>query len=146
MTAQIPESHRDLIDGAFTTALTTIMPDGQPQTTPVWCNREGDFVLINSMRQFRKTKNMRRNPKVTLLAYDPANPCRNIEIRGEVVEMSEDGALEHLDALTRLYMNQPDAHFFGDSVPAALQATHQPVKITIQPTHVRCETPFRHEG
>jgi hypothetical protein len=115
------------------------MPDGQPQTTPVWCNRYGDFVMVNTMEGFRKEKNMRLKPKVTILAYDSQDPMRNIEIRGEVVEMTEDGALEHLDELTQLYMGKPDARFFGDSIPAELQATHTPVRVKIAPTHVRVE-------
>src|SRR5512147_786645 len=118
MMKQIPESHQDLIEGPYNVALTTVMPDGQPQTTPVWCNREGDFVLINTMKGFRKEKNMRANPMVALLAYDPRNPLRHIEIRGRVVEMCEAGALEHLDELTRLYLGKPEARFFGDSVPS----------------------------
>jgi PPOX class probable F420-dependent enzyme len=134
----IPDSHRDLIDGPFCAALTTLMPDGSPQTTPVWCNAEGDDLLINTMQGFRKEKNMRHNPNVTLLAYDPQSPFRHIEIRGLVVEMTETGALAHLDA-TQLYLNKPDAHFFGDSVPAALQATYRPVKVRIQPARVRVE-------
>ena len=81
----------DLIDGPYWAALTTVMPDGQPQTTPVWCNREGNYVLTNTMRGFRKEKNMRANPHVTLLVYDPRNPQRNIEVRGLVVAMSEAG-------------------------------------------------------
>ena len=135
----IPESHRDLLDGDACVALTTIMPDGQPQTTPVWCNRDGDYVLINTMRGFRKEKNMRCNPKVTLLAYDPKQPLRHIEIRGTIVEMTEEGALEHLDQLTQLYMHKSDARFFGDSVPAELKATYVPVKIKIAPMCVRVE-------
>jgi hypothetical protein len=51
------------------------------------------------MRGFRKEKNMRRNPKVTLLCYDPRQPLRSIEVRGTVVEMTEVGAMEHLDSL-----------------------------------------------
>ena len=66
--AKIPESHRDLIDGPYTVALTTVMPDGQPQTTPVWCNREGDYLLINTMQGFRKAKNMQANPKLFRMA------------------------------------------------------------------------------
>lgn len=135
----IPPSHRDLIDGPYCVALTTFMPDGSPQTTPVWCNAEGDTILINTMQGFRKEKNMRQNPHVTLLAYDPTDPFRNIEVRGLVVEMSEDGALEHLDELTRLYHGRPDAHFFGDSVPAEHQASYHPVKVRIQPARVRVE-------
>jgi len=138
-TIVIPVTHRDLIEGPYNAALTTMMPDGQPQTTPIWCNFAGDDILINTMRGFRKEKNMRLNPHVSLLAYNPGNPLRNIEIRGLVVEMTENGALEHLDELTRLYMKKPDAHFFGDSISAELAGRYQPVKITIRPTHVRVE-------
>jgi len=135
----IPDSHRDLLDGDACVALTTIMPDGQPQITPVWCNRDGAYVLINTMRGFRKEKNMRGNPKVTLLAFDPKQPLHCIEIRGTVVEMTEEGALEHLDQLTQLYMHNSDVRFFGDCIPAELQTTYFPVKIKIVPIHVRVE-------
>ncbi len=136
---KIPETHRDLVDGPFWAALTTVMPDGQPQITPVWCNREGDWVLINTMEGFRKEKNMRANPRVTLLVHDPRNPLRSIEIRGTVIEMTHAGASEHLDALTQLYLQKPDARFFGDSVPAELQSRYRPVKVRIAPSRVRVE-------
>ena len=135
----IPDSHRDLFDGYACVALTTIMPDGQPQITPVWSNLDDPYVLINCMRGFRKEKNMRANPKVTLLAFNPGQPLRNIEIRGTVVEMTEEGALEHLDQLTQLYMHKPDVRFFGDSIPAELQTTYIPVKIKIIPISIRVE-------
>ncbi len=115
------------------------MPDGQPQTTPVWCNRKGNDLLINVMRGFRKEKNMQLNPKVTLLAYDPRNPLRNIEIRGCVVEMTEEGAREHDDELTQLYLGKPDARFFGDAVPAELESSYTPIRVRIAPTHIRVE-------
>lgn len=136
---QIPDSHKDLIEGAYCVALTTVMPDGQPQTTPIWCNREGDHVLINTMRGFRKAKNMQVNPKVNLLAFDPRDPYHNIEIRGTVVEMSEEGALEHLYELKHLYLGKQGAKFFGDSVPVELQSTHIPVRVKIAATRVRVE-------
>jgi PPOX class probable F420-dependent enzyme len=135
----LPESHRALFDGDFCAALTTVMPDGQPHITPIWYNREGDCILLNTMRGFRKEKNMRANPKVTLLVYNPKQPLRSIEIRGTVVEMSEEGALDHLNYLTRKYLLKPDARFFGDCVPANLQATYIPVKIKVAPTRVRVE-------
>jgi PPOX class probable F420-dependent enzyme len=135
----IPESHRDLLDSGQCAALTTVMPDGQPQITPVWCNREGNDVLVNTMRGFRKERNMHANPKVTLLVYDPKRPLRHIEIRGAVVEMTEQGALEHLDQLTRLHLCKADAEFFSDCVPAALRASYIPVKVRIAPHHVRVE-------
>jgi len=140
MMKQVPASHEDLIDGPYVVALSTVMPDGQPQTTPVWCNRHDGFILVNVMKGFRKEKNMRANPKVSLLAYDPKYPLRNIEIRGCVVEMTEVGAVEHDDELARLYLGKPDATFFGDAVPAELQSRYTPVRVKIVPTHIRVES------
>ena len=136
---QIPETHLDLIDGPYIVALATIMPDGQPQTTPVWCNRRDNYIFINVMKGFRKEKNMRLNPKVSLLVYDPKDPLRNIEIRGCVVEMTENGAIEHNDELARLYLGKPDAKFFGDAVPVELQTRYTPVRVKIMPTYIRVE-------
>lgn len=135
----IPESHRHLFDGHAYIALTTVMPDGQPQTTPVWCNYDGEHVFINTMQGFRKEKNLRQNAQVTLLAYDPKNPNCCVEVRGRVIAMTEVGATEHLDELTQLYMHKSGVKFFGDSVPAELEATYHPVKVTIEPRRVRVE-------
>ena len=131
---KIPESHCDLVNGPRVAALTTVMPDGQPQTTVVWCNFDGTHVLVNTMRSFRKEKNMRRNPKVTLLCYDPRKPLRYLEIRGVVVEMTEEGALEHLDGLSELYTGRKP--YFGECVPAELKETETPILCKILPTHV----------
>ena len=135
----IPDSHLDLVDGPYVVALSTLMPDGQPQTTPVWCNRKEEAIFINVMKGFRKEKNMRLNPRVSLLIYDPKDPLRNIEIRGEVVEMTEEGAVEHNDELTQLYLGKPEARFFGDAVPAEMASRYTPVRVKILPTHIRVE-------
>jgi len=135
----IPISHLELIDGPYVVALTTVLPNGQPQTNPVWCNRKEDCIFINVMKGFRKEKNMRLNPKVSLLVYDPVNPLHNIEIRGRVIEMIEDWAVEHLDELTQLYLKKSNAKFFGDSIPADLQSRYTPVRVKILPTHIRVE-------
>jgi PPOX class probable F420-dependent enzyme len=130
----IPDEFLDLINCPPVAALTTVMPDGYPQTTAVWCNFDGAHVLINVMRGFRKEKNMRRNPRVTLLCYDPREPLRSLEVRGLVVEMTEAGALEHLDALCLGYTGK--APFFGTCVSASFQATETPVVCRILPTHI----------
>jgi PPOX class probable F420-dependent enzyme len=133
----IPETHRDLLSGPVNVVLTTVMPDGQPQTTPIWCNLDGEDILINTMKGFRKEKNIRLNPRVSLLAYRLREPQRNIEIRGEVIEMTEEGALEHLNELNMLYCKQPN--FFGDSVNEELRHKFFPVKVRIRPKRVRVE-------
>lgn len=132
--ATIPVDYFDLVNGPRVAALTTIMPDGQPQTTVVWCDFDGAYVRVNTMRGFRKEKNMRANPKVTLLCFDPLQPLRYLEIRGVVVAMTEDGALEHLDGLSQLYVGR--SPYFGQCVPAELQLSEIPVLCRIQPLHV----------
>jgi hypothetical protein len=87
------------------------------------------------MRGFLKERNMRRDPRVTLLCYDPADDGRYLEVRGTVEEMTEDGALAHLDALTSKYAGRP-MRYFGECVPAALAATEIPVLCRIRPTYV----------
>jgi len=134
MSPKIPETFLDLVNGPRVAALSTIMPDGQPQTTVVWCDFDGTFVRVNTIRGFRKEKNMRLNPKVTLLCFDPRQPLRFIEIRGTVVEMTETGALEHLDGLSELYIGK--SPYYGECVPAELKQTEVPVLCKIQPNHV----------
>ncbi len=137
MTVSIPESHRNMIDSTICVALSTIMPDGLPQTTPVWCSYDGEYVYVNTMRNFRKAKNMRANPKVTILAYEPNNSLRFLEIRGTVVEMNEAGAIAHLDQLAEAYTGT--SPYFGQVVPAELKEKETPVLCKIAPTRVIAE-------
>jgi PPOX class probable F420-dependent enzyme len=132
--AAIPEAFRDLAECPPVAALTTVMPDGSPQTSVVWCDFDGDYVRVNTMRGFRKEKNMRLNPKVTLLCYDPRQPLRSLEVRGIVVEMTEVGAMEHLDGLSELYVGRKP--YFGACVPAELREREIPVLCKILPTHI----------
>jgi PPOX class probable F420-dependent enzyme len=132
---EIPGSHRDLVECPPVAALTTVMPDGSPQTSVVWCDFDGTFVRVNTMRGFQKERNMRRNPLVTLLCYDPRQPLRYLEVRGTVVEMSEDGADRHLDQLASRYAGRP-IRYFGDAIPARFAETEVPVLCRIRPTHV----------
>src|SRR5512132_3703676 len=77
---EIPASDRDLIECPPVAALTTVMPDGYPQTSVVWCDIGGDCVRVNTMRGFAKERNMRRNRRVTLLCYDPRHTLRYLEV------------------------------------------------------------------
>jgi PPOX class probable F420-dependent enzyme len=131
----IPASHLDLVGCPPVAALTTLMPDGSPQTSVVWCDHDGTFVRVSTMRGFRKERNMRADPRVTLLCYDPAEPLRYLEIRGLVEEMTTEGALEHLDALASKYVGRP-IRYFGGCIPARFAETETPVLCRIRPTHV----------
>jgi PPOX class probable F420-dependent enzyme len=132
---EIPASHRDLVECPPVAALTTVMPNGDPQTSVVWCDFDGECVLVNTMRGFAKERNMRRDPRVTLLCYNPRQPLRYLEVRGTVVEMSEDGASRHLDDLASRYIGR-QVRYFGDVIPLAFAETEIPVLCRIRPTHV----------
>ena len=132
---QIPASHRDLAECPPVAALTTVTADGYPHTSVVWCDFDGECLRVNTMRGFVKDRNMRRNPRVTLLCYDPHEPLRYLEVRGRVIDITESGAGEHLDGLASKYTGRP-TRFFGDSVPARFAETEIPVIFTIRPVHV----------
>jgi PPOX class probable F420-dependent enzyme len=132
--APIPADFIDLVNCPPVAALTTVMPDGSPQTSVVWCDFDGTCVRVNTMCGFRKEKNMRANPKVTLLCYNPAETLRYLEVRGTVVEMTEVGAMEHLDGLSMRYVGA--APYFGRCIEAKFRETETPVLCRIVPTHV----------
>ncbi len=103
---EIPPEHRDLFDRKTFAQFATVMPDGTPHVTPVWIDVDDDgYVLVNTVRNRRKEKNVRREPKVGLSIPDPDDPYRYLSIRGEVVEVTTDGAVEHIDDLARRYMD-----------------------------------------
>jgi len=104
MSQVIPDKYRDLFTKRAFASLGTLMPDGSPQVTPVWCDLEGDLVVVNTAKGRQKDKNMRRDPRVALAIIDPENPYRYLEIRGRVVEITEQGATEHIDKMAKKYL------------------------------------------
>jgi PPOX class probable F420-dependent enzyme len=131
----IPASHADLVECPPVAALSTVMPDGTPQTSVVWCDFDGTFVRVNTMAGFQKERNMRREPRVTLLCFDPRQPLRYLEVRGMVAEMTTDGAVAHLDRLASKYLGRP-VRYFGDVIPAGFATTEVPVLCRIRPSRV----------
>ncbi len=106
MAATIPSQYMDLFNKPAFAALATLMPSGQPQVTPVWCDFAGGQVLVNTARGRQKDKNMRRDPRVTLTLIDPDNPYRYLEVRGRVVEATEQGADQHIDRMAKKYLGK----------------------------------------
>ncbi len=105
MPEQIPDPFMDLFEKRAFANLATLMPDGQPQVTPVWCNWEDGHVWINSARGRQKDRNIQRDPLVSLSLADPENPYRYLEVRGRVVEITEQGADAHINSLAKKYLD-----------------------------------------
>jgi PPOX class probable F420-dependent enzyme len=106
MAATIPDKFLDLFQKKAFGNLATLMPDGSPQVTPVWVDFDGNHVIINSARGRQKDKNMQRNAKVALSILDPDNPYRYLEIRGQVDDITEQGADAHIDKMAKKYMGK----------------------------------------
>lgn len=97
---------------------------------------------MNTMKQFRKQKNMQLNPKVTLLAYRLSDPLRNIEVRGEVMEITQEGAVPHADKQTRAYSNGAKQRFYKDIYPEEQQAKETRVVVKIAPKKITTNAVF----
>ena len=130
MTVSIPDSHRDLLDKPIVVTFITVMPDGQPQGSPVWCSFDDPYILINSALGRRKDKNVRANPKVTVVAFDPQNAYHYIEVRGEVTDIIDDRgeAVNHINQLAKTYMGVDQ--YYGGVAPADLVEERVIYKIT----------------
>ena len=115
----VPPSHMDLLTRPICAVLTTTMPDGQPQSSIVWADHDGGCVRVATTRERRKGRNLRANPKVSLLVVDPDDTARYVCVLGDA-ELAEAGALEHLDELTRQYTHHP--RFYGYVYPVEQRA------------------------
>ena len=107
MAESIPENYADLLEKPAFGNLGTIMKDGSPQVTPIWVDYDGKYVRFNSALGRVKDKNVRRDPRVSISLQDPANPYRYLEIRGRVVEITQNGADDHINKLSQKYLGKP---------------------------------------
>jgi PPOX class probable F420-dependent enzyme len=104
----LPSEFQDLLSDetkAFA-YISTLMSDGSPQVTPVWFNTKGENILVNTARGRVKDRNMRARPEVAIAIQDPQNPYRYIQIRGTVIDITEEGADAHIDFLAKKYLGQ----------------------------------------
>jgi len=104
-----PEKYLDLLKDETKAYLflATTMSAGSPQVTPVWFDSDGEHILINTNEGRVKDRNMKDRPKVAMVIQDPSTPYRYLQIRGKVVEMTREGADEHISKLSQKYDNKP---------------------------------------
>jgi PPOX class probable F420-dependent enzyme len=104
------------------------MPDGQPQSTPVWVDYDGRYVVINTAEGRQKDKNLQRDGRVALSITDPDNPYRYLEIRGHVAERTRNGADQHIDAMAKKYLGKDKYPF---SQPGEVRVIYK-----VEPKHI----------
>ena len=125
---KIPDNFMDLFDKKAFGSLSTLMPDGSPQTNPVWVDYADGELWVNSAVGRLKDRNIKRDPRVSVAVIDPDNPYRFLEIRGKVREVTEHGATQHIDKMAKKYLGK-------DKCPFA-QPGGQRVLYKITPEHV----------
>lgn len=123
----IPESHQDLFVRPVVVGLATVQPDGQPQVTPIWADLEDGKIRINTAAGRQKWKNLIERPMATVMALDPDDPYRWIEVRGKVVSNSEEGGDDVINQLSHKYTGQDYQGFVEGQVR---------VTFLIEPTRV----------
>jgi PPOX class probable F420-dependent enzyme len=98
----------ELAQGKTFATVVTLMPDGRPQAQVTWIDTDGTHLLVNTERDRQRTRNVRRDPRVTVSLVAPGNPYDTAEVRGRVVEVVEDEAARaHIDELSQRYTGGP---------------------------------------
>jgi PPOX class probable F420-dependent enzyme len=98
----LPDNVRRLLDDKTFVVVSTINPDGSPQSTVLWVKRDGDDVIFSTVRGRKKTRNMERDPRVSVCAFDPAQPYSYFTVDGTVT-MVEEGGDELINELSMKY-------------------------------------------
>ena len=136
MTGAVPAEYHDLFASRSFAFVATLLPDGSPHVTPTWVDFDGENVLVNTVVDNRKDRNVQQDPRVALAIADPAHPYRYVAVRGEVVERREAGAADHIDALAERYLGEP--RYPG---PPGDRVVH-----VIRPDHVTGQSPPSRTG
>lgn len=129
MTTSLPDNVRRLLDAATFVVITTVNADGSPHSTVMWAKRDGDDVVFSTVRGRKKARNMERDRRVSVCAYDPAQPYSYFTVEGEVTVTAE-GGKELINELSLKYNNQPYTFDAPDAVRIVCRVT--PSKVISQ--------------
>lgn len=101
--AELSEKQRALLEGKNFYTLSTVGKDGAPRSTTIWGDLEGDHIVVNSVEGRGWLANVRREPRVAVAVHGEGHAYDQVSVRGHVVEETREGALGHIDALSRKY-------------------------------------------
>jgi PPOX class probable F420-dependent enzyme len=104
MSETIPENFLDLFQKKSLAYLSVHLRGEDMMVNPVWCGWDGENVVLNSVEGRLKDKMMREHRRVAMCIADPDNSFRYLDVRGTVIEITTDGADEHIDQLSQRYL------------------------------------------
>jgi PPOX class probable F420-dependent enzyme len=110
---KLPHKLLDVLREPNPCFITTLMPDGSPQTTETWVDTDGENVVVNTVQTHLKVKNIERDPRVSIAVCDAKNPSNYFAIRGRVTKTTSVGGAEHIEALSQRYTGKPYAWYGG---------------------------------
>lgn len=109
--AEIPSDAKHLLTGKNFAHLATLMDDGSPQVSPVWVDLDGEQVVINTAEGRLKPRNARRDPRVAISVTNAENQYESLLVRGRVVDVTDEGADENINALAKRYLDADEYPF-----------------------------------
>jgi PPOX class probable F420-dependent enzyme len=106
MSAKLPEQVKQWIDEKTVVSVATLLPNGQPQVSPVWATYDGDDILLSTLESRQKFRNLSKDPRVSVLVFPMSDPYVYAELRGEMT-MTRKGGRELIDRLALAYTGEP---------------------------------------
>jgi PPOX class probable F420-dependent enzyme len=103
----LDDNVKQLLDGPNFAHLATLMPDGSPQSVPVWVGRDGDRIIKCTGEKSLKARNTQRDPRVAISLIDFHDPYREVQLRGRVIERRPDPELKFIDSISIKYTGKP---------------------------------------
>jgi PPOX class probable F420-dependent enzyme len=121
---ELPDRFITLMRGPNPCFVTTLMPDGSPQTTETWVDTDGEHVIVNTVQGHQKIRNVERDPRVSVAVFDATEPARYYSVRGRVTNVSAEGGADHIESLSQKYTGGPYQWYGGrDQVRVILTIT-----------------------
>ncbi len=124
----LSEKARALIARPVLASLATLNPDGSPQITPLWVDRDGDDVVFNTAEGRKKARNLERDSRVAVTVIDPDDAYNVVAFQGTVTDVSTDGADAHIDFLAKKYLGV-------DSYPGRREGQVR-IRVTVRTDHI----------
>lgn len=109
----LPESARALLQSDAVAHVITVDEDGGPQVTLAWVGLEGDEIVLATMPEQRKLRNLRRDPRIVLSVQSTTRNewglLEYLVVYG-TARVTEGGAAQMLQRLAHTYIG-PDVVF-----------------------------------